>query len=75
MAFLPYCIAACISPGALVVVVEVDLIEVRTLGDGSVEPLSGGVRELVVEDGDGFLDGVALEGVAGFAVVAHGVLF
>ncbi len=48
--------------GALVVVVEVDLLEVRHLGDGTVEPLMGGVRELVVEDGDGFLYGAALEG-------------
>ena len=29
------------------------------------------MRELVVEDGDGFLDGAALEGVAGLAVVMN----
>ena len=46
---------------ALVELVEEHFFEVRRPGDGSVEPLSGDVRELVVEDGDGFLYGVALE--------------
>ena len=60
--------------GVFVVVVNIDLLEVRRLGDGSVEPLPGDVRALVVEDGDGFIDGVALEGVAGPAVVMNEVL-
>jgi hypothetical protein len=59
---------------ALVVVVEEHIFEVRRPADCSVEPLSGGVRELVVEDGNGFLDGAALEGVAGPAVVMNKVL-
>ena len=65
---IPFCF------GVFVVVVEVDLLDVRRFGDCSLEPLPGGVRELVVEDGDGILDGVALEGVAGPAVVMHEVL-
>ncbi len=48
-------------------------MEVRRPGDGSVEPLPGDVRELVVEYGDGFLDGAALEGVACPAVVMNEV--
>ena len=59
---------------ALVVLVEEDLFEVRRPGYGGVEPLPGDVRELVVEDGDGFLYGAALEGVAGPAVVVDEVL-
>ena len=39
------------------------MVDVRSLGDGSVEPLPGGVRELVVEDGNGVVDVVALESV------------
>ena len=60
--------------GALVVVVEIDLLEVGSPGDGGVEPLPGDERELVVEDGDGLVYGAALEGVAGPAVVMHEVL-
>ena len=59
---------------ALFVVVEEHVLEVRSPGDGSVEPLPGGVRELVVKDGDGILDGAALQGVAGPTVVMHEVL-
>ena len=59
---------------ALVVFVEDYIFEVRRLGDGRVEPRPGDVRERVVEDGDGFLDGAALEGVAGPAVVVDEVL-
>ena len=59
---------------ALVVVVEVDLLQVRGPGDRRVEPLPSDVRELVVEDGDGLVDVASLEGVAGPAVVVYEVL-
>ena len=59
---------------ALVAFVEEDLLEVRLPRDRRVEPLLVGVRELVVEDGDGVVDAAALEGVAGPAVVVDAVL-
>ena len=41
---------------ALVVVVEVHLLEVRSCRHRRVEPRPAGVRELVVEDGDGVVE-------------------
>ena len=58
----------------LVVVVKVDLFEVRGLGDRRVEPLPIDIRELVVEDRDGLVDSASLEGVTGSTVVVYEVL-
>ena len=60
---------------ALVVVVKVDLLEVRGPGDRCVEPLPSDVRGLVVEDRDGLVDVASLEGATGPAVVVYEVLF
>ena len=86
--YWPSCLAACISlfSGkvlehlpfvilALVVVVEVDLLEVRGPGDCRVEPPPSDIRELVVEDRDGLVDAASLEGAAGPAVVVYDDLF
>ena len=59
---------------ALVVVVEVDLLQVRGLGGRRVEPLPSDVRELEVEDGGCPVDVASLDGVAGTAVVVYEVL-
>ena len=59
---------------ALVVVVKVDLLQDRGLGDRRVEPLPRDVRELVVEDRDGLVDAASLDGVAGPSVVVYAVL-
>ena len=59
---------------ALVVVVKVDLFELRGPCDRRVEPLPIDVRELVVEDFDGLIDAASLEGVTGSTVFAYDVL-
>ena len=63
LVLLPACIFSCkvldhlpLVLLALVVVVEVDLLQVRGLGDRRVEPLPSDVRDLVVEDRDVLVD-------------------